>query len=138
MGDAPHLPRVLVVEDNCDIADLIARRLRLDGLEPVPCADPARVSTLLQEQVFDAVLLDIMMPAVDGFEVLRQIRAIATLDDLPVVMLTAKASPADREKAAAMGANAYVVKPFGPHDLVRTLRGLIARRAPAASPSPAS
>ena len=134
MTESARLPRVLVVEDNPVIVDIIERRLRLDGMDPVPCMSGAVAKTLLAQETFDAVLLDIMMPDIDGYEVLRHIRATPSLDELPVIMLTSKASRADREKAQAMGANAYIAKPFGPHDLVRTLRGYFARRAAAVSP----
>ena len=128
-----RLPRVLVVEDNADTADIIQRRLQLDGMEPVVCMRGAEAKTLLGQQQFDAVVLDIMMPDVSGFEVLEHVRATPALADLPVIMLTAKASPQDREQAKDMGADAYIVKPFGPHDLVRTLRGCFRRRSNAAA-----
>ena len=132
-----RLPRVLVVEDNADTADIIQRRLQLDGMEPVVCMRGAEAKTLLGQRQFDAVVLDIMMPDVSGFEVLEHVRATPALADLPVIMLTAKASPQDREQAKDMGADAYIVKPFGPHDLVRTLRGCFRRRSNAAA-APAS
>jgi len=124
---------VLVVEDNADTADIIQRRLQLDGMEPVVCMRGAEAKTLLGQRQFDAVVLDIMMPDVSGFEVLEHVRATPALADLPVIMLTAKASPQDREQAKDMGADAYIVKPFGPHDLVRTLRGCFRRRSNAAA-----
>jgi len=128
-----RLPRVLVVEDNTDTADIIQRRLQLDGMEPVVCHRGAEAKTLLGQQEFDAVVLDLMMPDISGFEVLEHVRATPSLADLPVIMLTAKASPQDRERAKDMGADAYIVKPFGPHDLVRTLRGCFRRRSNAAA-----
>jgi DNA-binding response OmpR family regulator len=124
---------VLVVEDNTDTADIIQRRLQLDGMEPVVCHRGAEAKTLLGQQEFDAVVLDLMMPDISGFEVLEHVRATPSLADLPVIMLTAKASPQDRERAKDMGADAYIVKPFGPHDLVRTLRGCFRRRSNAAA-----
>jgi DNA-binding response OmpR family regulator len=124
---------VLVVEDNTDTAEIIQRRLQLDGMEPVVCARGADAKTMLGQRQFDAVVLDIMMPDISGFEVLEHVRATPALADLPVIMLTAKASPQDRERAKDMGADAYIVKPFGPHDLVRTLRGCFRRRANAAA-----
>jgi len=124
---------VLVVEDNADTADIIQRRLQLDGMEPVVCMRGAEAKTLLGQRQFDAVVLDIMMPDVSGFEVLEHVRATPALADLPVIMLTAKASPQDREQAKDMCADAYIVKPFGPHDLVRTLRGCFRRRSNAAA-----
>jgi CheY-like chemotaxis protein len=90
---------VLVVEDNADTADIIQRRLQLDGMEPVVCMRGAEAKTLLGQRQFDAVVLDIMMPDVSGFEVLEHVRATPALADLPVIMLTAKAGPQDREQA---------------------------------------
>jgi two-component system response regulator MtrA len=132
-----RLPRVLVVEDSAVMLDIIQRRLQLDGMEPVGCTNGAAAKALLGERQFDAVVLDIMMPDISGFDVLEHVRATPALADLPVIMLTAKASPQDRERAKDMGADAYIVKPFGPHDLVRTLRDLFRRRS-SATTAPAS
>ena len=112
------------------MADMIRRRLCLEGLDPVACAGGALAKVLLDRAAFDAVLLDIMMPEVDGFEVLRHIRATPSLRTLPVVMLTAAVSREHREKAHDMGANAYVTKPFSSQGLVNTLRDVLARSAP--------
>lgn len=128
-------PRILIVEDNPDIADIVARRLRLDAMEPSLCPSGAAARDVLARERFDAVLLDIMMPDVDGYEVLRHIRANPALDHMPVICLTSKGRRDDVEKAYAMGANAYVVKPFGPHDLVRTLRACLGRPSTAPPPS---
>jgi DNA-binding response OmpR family regulator len=127
--------RILIVEDNTDIADIVARRLRLDAMEPSVCASGAAAKELLARERFDAVLLDVMMPDVDGYEVLRHIRSMPALDDMPVIFLTSKGRRDDIERAYAMGANAYVVKPFGPHDLVRTLRACLGRARPAPPPN---
>jgi DNA-binding response OmpR family regulator len=109
------------------MSDIIRRRLCLEGLEPVTCASGALAKVLLERDAFDAVLLDVMMPDVDGFELLRHIRATPSLHALPVIMLTAKAGREDREKAEELGADAYITKPFSSLGLVNTLRGLLAR-----------
>ena len=106
---------------------MIRRRLSLEGLDPVPCASGALAKVLLARDAFDAVLLDIMMPDVDGFEVLRHIRAQSHLRALPVVMLTAKVAHEDREMATELGADAYVTKPFSSLGLMSTLRSLLTR-----------
>ena len=113
------------------MADIIRRGLCLEGLEPVTCAGGALAKALLGRDAFDAVLLDIMMPDVDGYEVLRHIRAQPYLRRLPVVMLTAKAAREDREKAQELGADAYVTKPFSSLALATTLRNLLASQTPA-------
>jgi DNA-binding response OmpR family regulator len=117
------------------MADIIRRRLCLDGFEPVTCASGALAKVLLDRDTFDAVLLDVMMPDVDGYEVLRHIRATPSLLELPVIMLTAKAGREDREKAEELGANAYVTKPFSSLGLVNTLRGLLARTITTTTPA---
>jgi len=138
MTDHARTPRILVVEDNADIVDIVQRRLRLDGMEPVVCTSGSAAKALLDQDTFDAVLLDIMMPDVDGYEVLRHIRASPAMDELPVIMLTSKARRDDVEKGHAMGANAYIIKPFGPFDLVRTLRACLGKRSGAPSTPAAS
>jgi DNA-binding response OmpR family regulator len=109
------------------MADIIRRRLCLEGFEPFTCASGALAKVLLDRDTFDAVLLDVMMPDVDGYEVLRHIRANPSRNSLPVIMLTAKAGREDREKAEELGADAYVTKPFSSLGLVNTLRSLLAR-----------
>jgi DNA-binding response OmpR family regulator len=116
-----------VVEDNAAVADMIRRRLSLDGLDPVACAGGALAKVLLDRAAFDAVLLDIMMREVDGFEVLRHIRATPSLRTLPVIILTATVSLEDREKARDLGATAYVTKPFSSQGLMNTLRDVLSR-----------
>jgi DNA-binding response OmpR family regulator len=133
LNPSARLPRILVVEDNAAMADIIRRRLCLEGFEPVMCASGTLAKVLLDRDTFDAVLLDVMMPDVDGYDVLRHIRAMPLT--LPVIMLTAKAGLEDREKAEELGANAYVTKPFSSLGLVNTLRTLLARTAAAATPA---
>ena len=110
------------------MADIIRRGLCLESLEPVTCASGALAKALLLRDAFDAVLLDIMMPDVDGYEVLRHIRAAPSLRGLPVVMLTAKVGHEDHEKAKELGADAYVTKPFSSLALATTLRGVLRQR----------
>jgi CheY-like chemotaxis protein len=77
---------------------------------------------IIGTQPFDLVVLDIMMPEVDGYEVLRFIRGRPDTAHLPVIFLSAKSSPADIEKGFALGANHYITKPFSGHDLIRKIR----------------
>jgi len=77
---------------------------------------------LVGKEPFDAVILDIMMPDVDGYQVLQHIRSNPATVTLPVIFLTAKATPADIEKGLALGANHYITKPFSGLDLVRKVR----------------
>jgi DNA-binding response OmpR family regulator len=115
-------PRILIVEDHPLIAELVETRLRIEGMNPVRAPGGREAIELLGTGSFDAVILDIMMPDVDGYEVLRHIRATQATATLPVIFLTAKSTPADIEKGLAMGANYYVTKPFSGLELVRKVR----------------
>jgi two-component system OmpR family response regulator len=126
--DTHSKPRILIVEDHPLIAELVETRLRIEGLAPTKCGGGREALAALASERFDAVILDIMMPDVDGYEVLRSIRSTAATADLPVIFLTAKSSPADVEKGLALGANHYITKPFSGQDLMRKLRLCLAER----------
>jgi DNA-binding response OmpR family regulator len=129
MSQLQQQPRILIVEDHPLIAELIETRLRMEGLAPVKCPGGREAIALLDTETFDTVILDIMMPDVDGYQVLRHIRANSRTAELPVIFLTAKSSPADIEKGLAMGANYYMTKPFSGLDLVRKVRLCLQERA---------
>ncbi|HLK10361.1 MAG TPA: response regulator [Candidatus Binatia bacterium] len=122
MSEFQQQPRILIVEDHPLIAELIETRLRMEGLQPVKCPGGREAIALLDTESFDTAILDIMMPDVDGYQVLRHIRSSSRTADLPVIFLTAKSSPADIEKGLALGANYYMTKPFSGLDLVRKVR----------------
>jgi DNA-binding response OmpR family regulator len=130
MLQAGDKPRILVVEDHPLIAELVETRLRIEGMHPVTCANGMEALDVLGREPLDAVVLDVMMPSIDGFEVLRRIRANPATASLPVIMLTAKSTPADIEKGLALGANYYITKPFSGLDLVRKLRSCLEGRVP--------
>jgi DNA-binding response OmpR family regulator len=122
MLDSDTKPRILIVEDNSLIAELVETRLRIEGMNPTKCSGGREALELVGTQTFDAVILDIMMPDVDGYQVLRHIRSLPATASLPVIFLTAKSTPDDIEKGLAMGANSYIAKPFSGLDLVRKIR----------------
>ena len=111
--------RVLVVDDEYDIRYLV--QAALEHCEVLTAADGPSALALLRHAAIDAVLLDVMMPGMDGFGVLRRIRADDQYRDLPVIMLTAKAGEHDHVRAFRDGADAYLTKPFGVEDLDETL-----------------
>src|SRR4051795_7636043 len=83
-------PRILIVEDNSLIAELVETRLRIEGMNPTKCSGGREALELVGKQPFDAVILDIRMPDVDGYQVLRHIRSLPETASLPVIFLTAK------------------------------------------------
>src|SRR5262249_9395703 len=129
-------PRILIVEDHPIIAELVETRLRIEGMDPIKCPGGREALQVLAAESLDAVILDIMMPDVDGYEVLRQIRTTPATGTLPVIFLTAKATPGDIEKGLAMGANYYITKPFSGLDLVRKVRLCLEEKKAAAAQAP--
>lgn len=122
MADLEPKPRILIVEDHPLIAELVETRLRIEGMHPVKAPGGREALALVGKEPFDAVILDIMMPDVDGYQVLQHIRSTPSTATLPVIFLTAKATPADIERGLALGANHYITKPFSGLDLVRKVR----------------
>jgi len=137
MAESEQKPRILIVEDHPIIAELVETRLRIEGMEPIKCAGGREALDIIGTRPLDAVILDIMMPDVDGYEVLRYIRSQPGTRSLPVIFLTARSTPADIEKGLAMGANYYITKPFSGLDLVRKVRICLEERRAAAPESPA-
>jgi DNA-binding response OmpR family regulator len=113
---------VLVVEDEEHIRRVVEYNLRLDGFEVYPAADGPRAIELAKEQQPDVILLDWMMPEMDGLEVLSRLKQDKTTENIPVFMLTAKGMMADVGKALCEGADDYITKPFDPMQLGKTIR----------------
>ena len=134
MPEIQPTPRILVVEDHLITAELVETWLRIEGMYPVKSNNAREALALLAKQTFDAVVLDIMMPDVDGYEVLRQIRSTPATVTLPVILLTAKPTPTDVEKGMLMGANYYMTKPFSGHDLVSKIRLCLESRSQPSAP----
>src|SRR5438105_3627299 len=119
--------RVLVVDDDAAVRSSLSRALRLEGYEIDVAADGATALTSASEQRPDVIVLDVMLPAPDGLEVCRSLRARG--DDVPVLMLTARDAVGDRVEGLDAGADDYLVKPFALAELLARLRALL-RRAP--------
>lgn len=113
------MARILVVDDDPGVRDVI--ELALDGYELFFAEDGLEALEVLERQQVDLVVLDVMMPRLDGVETLRRIRLGETTGDLPVVMLTARVGEDDHMRGYQAGADAYLTKPFDPDDLVATV-----------------
>jgi len=116
--------RILIVDDDARLFDLLNSYLAQNGIVAESARDGVRALTLLGAGGFDAVLLDIMMPGMDGLSVLRKIRDDS---DLPVIMLTAKGDETDRVVGLELGADDYLPKPFSPRELLARLRAVVRR-----------
>ena len=117
--------KILVVDDEPAVRDSLERALRLEGYEIGLAADGAEALATLMEDGPDAVVLDVMMPRVDGLEVCRRMRSMG--DRTPVLMLTARDAVTDRVAGLDAGADDYVVKPFALDELLARLRALLRR-----------
>lgn len=111
--------RVLVVDDDVALAEMLGIVLRGEGYEPLHCADGGRALAVFRESRPDLVLLDIMLPGLDGVQVCRLIRAES---GVPIVMLTARTDTVDVVAGLEAGADDYVMKPFKPRELVARVR----------------
>lgn len=116
--------RVLVIEDDDNLSDVVARYLRREGFEVETVGDGEQGLARALDWLPDLVVLDIMLPAVDGFEVCRRLRASAPI---PVVMLTARTEEDDRVLGLELGADDYVSKPFSPRELTARVNAVLRR-----------
>lgn len=124
--------RVLVVDDDRAIRESLERALELEGYEIGVAVDGVDALTLLRRESFDALVLDVMMPGVDGLGVCRVLRADG--DRTPVLMLTARVETSERVAGLDAGADDYLPKPFELDELLARLRALLRRAAPVAEP----
>ncbi|CAB4962672.1 unannotated protein [freshwater metagenome] len=122
--------RVLVVDDDLALAEMLGIVLRGEGFEPVFCADGATAVQAFRETQPDVILLDLMLPGMDGIDVCRAIRLES---GVPIVMLTAKSDTVDVVVGLESGADDYIVKPFKPKELVARIRARIRRHDDAPS-----
>ncbi len=120
--------RVAIIEDEKDIVDLVRYNFRKEGFEVASFLRGKEGLEQMRRNPPDVVLLDIMLPDVDGFEVCKKLRADDRLKDLPVIFLTAKGEEIDRVLGLEIGADDYVVKPFSPRELVARVRAVLRRR----------
>src|SRR6185503_12277404 len=121
--------RVLCIDDDRRLQELLVSWLGQNGVQVTPAFDGPTGIQALDASAFDAVLLDIMLPGMDGLEVLRRIR---TRSRVPILMLTAKGDETDRVVGLEIGADDYVPKPFSPRELLARLRAVLRRAQPTA------
>jgi two-component system KDP operon response regulator KdpE len=124
--------RVLVVDDEPRMIGFIRMNLELEGFQVIEATDGIRALEAIRTQLPDIVLLDVMMPNLDGFETLRMLREFS---NLPVIMLTAKGEEDDKVKGLELGADDYITKPFSPRELSSRIRAVL-RRAESAATTP--
>jgi DNA-binding response OmpR family regulator len=119
--------RILLIDDDVRLHELLASYLEQNGLTVTVASDGRKGLLALEAGTFDAVLLDLMMPGMDGIEVCKRVRARS---NIPIVMLTAKGDETDRVVGLELGADDYVSKPFSPRELLARVRAVLRRARP--------
>lgn len=120
-------PNILVVEDESNIRELVSLHLRLEELTPVEAPDGTSGLDLARGRRFDLVILDLMLPGLDGVTVCRAIRRDSVNADTPILMLTARREESDKVLGLDSGADDYLTKPFGVRELMARVRALLRR-----------
>ncbi|MBC7325921.1 MAG: response regulator transcription factor [Moorella sp. (in: Bacteria)] len=119
--------KILVADDEAKIRELVGMYLKAEGFSVAEAADGRQALELWKQNAFDLIILDLMMPGVDGWEVCREIRKISRV---PVIMLTARGEEVDRVLGLELGADDYVVKPFSPRELAARVKAVLRRARP--------
>lgn len=118
------MKKILIIEDDEDIAALESDYLEASGFATAICGDGSEAESVLQKEVPDLVLLDIMLPGVDGFQLMKRLRA---LTDVPIFFVSARREEIDKIRGLGLGADDYIVKPFNPNELVARVKANLAR-----------
>lgn len=118
------MQHILIADDNRDITDILSTYSRMEGFEPVVAGDGEEAIRLFNKYEPDVVLLDVMMPKEDGYEVCRKIRSKS---NVPVILITARGEDFDKIMGLDIGADDYIVKPFSPREVMARVRAVLRR-----------
>ncbi len=120
--------RILVVDDEIYIVHILEFSLTMEGYEVLTASDGEEALQVIEQERPDLVVLDIMMPKLDGYEVCHRLREDEDFRALPVILLSAKGRPIDRDAGLQAGADDYITKPFSPRKLLEKIRELLERQ----------
>jgi two-component system phosphate regulon response regulator PhoB len=120
---------VLVVEDDDDILRLLTYNIKTAGFNVVACQDGYTALSMIKSHSPDLIVLDLMLPGLDGFEVCKELKRSPETRSIPLIMLTARGEEVDRVVGLELGADDYVVKPFSPRELMLRIRAILRRSA---------
>ena len=123
-------PTILVVEDDVDILQLVDHNLKSADFHVLTAQDGYEALSLAKKHLPQLVILDLMLPGLDGFEVCKELKRSPTTRNIPVLMLTARGEEVDRIVGLELGADDYVVKPFSPRELVLRVKAILRRFSP--------
>ncbi|TRZ48727.1 DNA-binding response regulator [bacterium] len=127
MKDILRKQKILVVDDEKDLTALVSLHMKMAGFEVLTANNGEKALDLSREEKPDLIILDLMLPKIDGWQVCEQLRQDAVTKDIPVIMLTARTQIEDKLKGFEAGADDYVTKPFSPRELVARVKRVLAR-----------
>ena len=121
--------KIVIVEDEPDILEMLSYNLRREQFDVVEVSDGAKAVAVIQKQLPNVVLLDLMLPGMDGLEICRQLKSNETTANIAIIMVTAKGEESDIVLGLGMGADDYISKPFSPKELIARVKALVRRSA---------
>ncbi len=130
MNEQLQEPRILIVDDDRELGEMLTEFLAPDHFDVSACLNGEDALSVLKNDEFDLVILDIMLPGMSGIDVLKQVRQAS---DIPVIMLTARGEDVDRILGLEFGADDYLTKPFNPRELLARIKAILRRSRPASS-----
>lgn len=122
--------KVLIVEDDRDIVELLKFNLREEGYETLEAHNGREGLAMAMRSQPELIILDIMLPKMDGFEVCRELKAEKLTTDIPIIILSARSQETDKVVGLELGADDYVTKPFSPRELIARVRAILRRNRP--------
>jgi len=120
------MKKILIADDRSEVVELVKVTLEGEGYQTIDASDGREALEKIGKEKPDLILLDIIMPRMDGFEVLSKVKKDPKTKDIPVIMLTAKGQKIDKEKGGILGAQDYIIKPFSPSRLLRKIEEILA------------
>ena len=134
----PSTARILVVDDDPGLLVLVTKMLERVGPKPLIAETATGALAILEREPIDLLILDLMLPDADGFDILEQIRRDGRYNKMPILILSARVDPEAISRGLALGADAYLTKPYLPNTLVSRVRALVerGRRTPSDTPAP--
>ena len=114
--------KILIVDDSIGMVRMIQSVLEKEGYSAIGLSDPSQIERMIDSESPNLILLDVVMPERNGFQVCRSLKNSQAYKSIPIIVVSGKSTPSDRYWAEQQGANGYVVKPFAPVDLLREVR----------------
>jgi twitching motility two-component system response regulator PilH len=114
--------KILIVDDSMGMVKMIQSVLEKEGYQAIGLSDPSQIEHTIDSEAPSLILLDVVMPERNGFQVCRSLKNSQAYKSIPIIVVSGKSTPSDRFWAEQQGANGYIVKPFAPNDLLREVR----------------